>query len=362
MTDIAELVAKHASTVETKFDEQKVAIAALREHIAQVEQKGHRPTGGQHAPTLGDQLIKSEKFSQYRSNGYQGSARIELKAITSSDAAAWSGRDPEIESLTRRQFKVRDLLNVVPTLAGSVDYARQVTRTNAAAPVAEAAQKPTSSYAWEQVNLPMRTIAHLSKITRQALEDDVQLAAEVESEMRYGLQLEEDDQLLNGDGTGQNLTGLVPAATAFAAEFTLTAPNMIDVIGLAILQQSLTEYPTDGVVLHPTDWMKMRLLKDADGKYILGDPYAAIPPVIFDRPVALTQAQTEGDFLVGGFKRQKLYDRMSPEVLIASENATDFETNLYTMRCEERLGLAIRAPGALVTGDFAAAITAATAS
>lgn len=369
MSDIAELLKQHTGTIETKLSEHGTELKALRGHLTDLEQKSvsmEHHKGGDRLMTLGQQFVSNDRFAQFKSAGYQGKARVELKSITpigSSQAGmTWSARDPEVQALARRNFRVRDLLTVLPTMAGSVDYARQTTRTNNAAPVAEGATKPYSGYVWEQVNLPIRTIAHLSKLTRQALDDSEQLAAEVDTEMRYGLALEEDDQLLNGDGTGQNLTGMVPAASSFAAPFTIATPNMIDVIGLAILQQSLTEYGSDGVVLHPTDWMKMRLIKDGDGKYILGDPNVPVPPVLFDRPVALTQAMTEGDFLVGGFKLQKLYDRMAPEVLIASENADDFETNMYTMRCEERLGLALRKPQALITGDFTAAIAAATAS
>jgi HK97 family phage major capsid protein len=57
-------------------------------------------------------------------------------------------------------------------------------------------------------------------------------------------------------------------------------------------------------------------------------------------------------FLVGAFKLQTLYDRMAPEVLISSENVDDFEKNLYTMRCEERIALAVKRPQALIYGDF----------
>jgi len=364
MTDIAELLKQHSAAFETKLGEHSTEMKVLRETMMQLEQKGanYRP-GSSSTSTLGSQFANSARFQEFKASGYQGKARIELKAITSAQAgSAWSARDPESQGLARRTFRVRDLLTVVPTSAGSVDYARQTTRTNNAAPVAEAALKPTSTYVWEEVNLPMRTIAHLSKITRQAIDDSAQLAAEVDAEMRYGLALAEDEQLLNGDGTGANLTGMVPLASDFASPFTIATPNMIDVVGLAILQQSLTEYESDGVVLHPTDWMKMRLIKDENGKYILGDPNAPVTPVLFERPVALTQAMTEGDFLVGGFKMQKLYDRMQPEVLIASENADDFEHNLYTMRCEERVGLAVRKPQALITGDFTSAITDATAA
>ena len=60
-----------------------------------------------------------------------------------------------------------------------------------------------------------------------------------------------------------------------------------------------------------------------------------------------------GDFLTGAFKyAASLYDRSGVSVLISTENDTDFEANKATMRCESRLGLAVRRPFALVTGEF----------
>lgn len=352
--------------VEAKLEKHGVDVATVKELAAQIEQKmarSNRGGGPSLADTFGTQLAESDKFKSFQASGYQGKARIELKQVTSSTAGGvWSARDPELVGMAKQRLRVRDLLTVVPTSAGSIDYARQVTRTNAAAPVAEGAAKPYSDYAWEEVNLPMRTIAHLAKLTRQAMDDSEQLAAEVENEMRYGLGLVEEDQLLNGDGVGQNIDGLVANATSFAAPFTMAAPNMIDVIGLAILQQGLTDFETDGVIVNSTDWMRLLLIKDGDGKYILGDPGAQVTPQLFGIPVVTTQAQAADQFTIGGFKRQKLYDRLSPEVLISSENSNDFELNLFTMRCEERINLAVRQPTALVHGDFSAAITAATAA
>jgi hypothetical protein len=40
---------------------------------------------------------------------------------------------------------------------------------------------------WAIVNAPVRVIAHLAKLTRQAIDDVQQLQGEVEQEMRYGL-------------------------------------------------------------------------------------------------------------------------------------------------------------------------------
>jgi HK97 family phage major capsid protein len=121
----------------------------------------------------------------------------------------------------QRTLTIRDLLTVVPTNSGSVDYAKQTTRTNNAAVVAEGAAKPTSAYVWTIVNAPVRVIAHLAKLTRQAIDDVKQLQGEVEQEMRYGLGIAEETELLTGDGTGQHLSGLITNATAFSAPITI---------------------------------------------------------------------------------------------------------------------------------------------
>lgn len=354
--------AKKSGTLSTEtkqsVDQVLTEVGTMREQLAQIEQKMARKpgSGDDEVKSYGVQVAMSDKYTSFKAAGYQGTARFSLKAVTPIGTAQagtnWSERDREVVGLPTRQSYIRDLLTVVPTTSGSVDYARQTVRTNAAAPVAEGAAKPYSNYEWGQVTAAVRTVAHLAKLTRQALDDAVQLQGEVEQEMRYGMKLAEESQLLSGDGTGQNLTGMIPNATAYAAPITIAGGTMIDKIRLALLQAELALYPSDGVVMNPADWAGIELTKDSQGRYIWANPLQLAGPVLWGKRVVPTPAMTLDKFLTGGFKLQTLYDRMAPEVLIASENADDFEHNLYTMRCEERLALAIKRPGALIYGDF----------
>jgi HK97 family phage major capsid protein len=350
-------------SAETKasVDEALTSINVLREQLAEIEQKMARKPGadGDQVKSLGEQLAGSDKFKSFQSGGYQGSVRIALsapggiKAVTTASLPASTERDPEVVSLPRREMTVRDLLTVVPTDSGTVEFARQTTRTNNAAPVAEGATKPTSDYVWELVSTPVRVIAHLAKISRQAMDDHRQLQGEVEQEMRYGLMFAEENQLLNGDGTGQNIDGLIANATAYAAPFDPAGTETaIDILRLALLQAELALYASDGIVLNSADWARIELTKDADGRYIIGQPQGSIDKRLWGKRVVATPAIAVDKFLVGGFKLQTLYDRMAPEVLIASENAEDFEKNLYTMRCEERIALGVKRPAALIYGDL----------
>lgn len=366
VADDALAEAKRTGTLveETKAtaDKSLTELNTLKEQLSQIEQKmARRPGGdGEQVKSYGEQVVGSDRYKAFVDNGGRGSLRISLKAtdmdvkaITAAQAGtAWSARDSEVVSLPRRRLVIRDLLTVVRTGSASIDYARQTTRTNNAAVVAEGAQKPTSTYVWEQVNAPVRTIAHLAKLTRQAIDDAIQLQGEVESEMRYGLALAEEIELLSGDGTGQHLTGLIPAASAYAAPITIADPTRIDMLRLALLQAELALYPSDGVVMNPGDWAAIELQKDTTGRYIWADPLQLGGPRMWGKPVVPTPAISIDKFLAGGFKLQTLYDRLEPEVVIASENADDFEKNLYTMRCEERCALANKRPGALIYGDF----------
>lgn len=331
-------------------------INEMREQLAQIEQKmARRPGQDENAvKSFGAQVAESDKFKAFQAAGYNSSVKLQLKEITAAETGtAWSDRTSDVVGLPQRRMTIRDLLTVTPTTSGSIDYARQTTRTNAAAPVAEGAAKPYSDYAWTQENTPVRTIAHLAKITRQALDDSVQLQGEIDAEMRYGLRFAEEDQILNGDGTGVELDGLIANATAYAAPFDPAGTETIaDIVFLAMLQAELALYPADGVVLNTADFGRVRLLKDSTGAYLFGGPQGTDAPRLWGAAVVSTPAITIDKFLVGGFRLQTLYDRMAPEVLISSENVDDFEKNLYTMRCEERIALAVKRPGALIYGDL----------
>src|SRR5690606_29707971 len=126
---------------------------------------------------------------------------------------------------------------------------------------------------------------HYAKASRQILDDAAQLRTYIDGRLRYGLAFKEEAQLLNGDGTGQNLLGIVPQATAYSAEFTPDSATAIDTMRLAMLQAALAEYPATGHVMHPTDWARIELTKDAGGQYIIGVPQGTASPTLWGLPV-----------------------------------------------------------------------------
>lgn len=362
---LAKKFGDHVSEVLTKLGATNQDLAGVKEQLNEMEQKAARVHLGGYdntVPTksLGAMFIKERGDDLAEIAIDRGRTSFEMKAtITSAttDALGSAGdairatRDPGFGVLPKRRMTIRNLLYVVQIETGSVEYVQQTGRVNNSAMVAEAAAKPQSDLKLELKNVPIRTVAHWMKASRQVLDDVSQLRQLIDDELLYGLALTEESQLLYGDGTGQNLNGMVPQATAFSAPITIASPNSIDNIGLAILQASLTDIPPDGIILNPADWWWMRLLKDADGKYILGDPMSVVPPTLFGLPVVVTQAMNIDKFLVGAFQAQTLYDRWSARVEVGFVN-DDFTRNLVTILGEERVGFAAKRPETLIHGDF----------
>lgn len=362
-TDNNEVVSKE---VKEQIDKLMLKFTGVQNNMSEIEQKlaSAADREAKQSKSVGELLVESESFKNFHPGDRGARMGIEVKNVTSTTAGGLivPKRENEIVSLLRERPVIRDLISVVPITTSSVEYPVQNVRTNNAAPVAEAAAKPYSDYGWTKTTAIVRTLAHLAKLTRQAVEDAPRLRGEVDSEMRYGLGYVEERQFLYGSNVGENLHGIVPQATAFAANAGYT-PNAlatrIDVLRLAILQVQLGLLPPDAIVLNPVDWALIEMTKTTDGGYLFAQPQGTVSPRMWGLPVVATPAMDADDFLVGAFRAgATIYDRMAIEVLISSENADDFEKNLMTMRAEERVALAVKRPGAFVTGDFGDALTA----
>lgn len=352
------------SDLKEKADETLITFNGLREQVAEIEQKLARggPGHPEKEPTFGEQFVEDQAVKEWLGTSpTKGKTDVRFKAtITSAttDAAGSAGagvqttRLPGILELPQRRLTVRDLISPGRMDGNSLEYVRETGFTNAAAPVAEAAAKPESDLKFDLVTTSAKVIAHWMKASRQIIDDFSQLRSIIDQRLLYGLAYVEEGQLLNGDGTGQNLHGIIPQATAYAAAFTPSAGTAIDTMRLAMLQAALAEYPATGHVLHPTDWARIELTKDTTGRYIIGNPQGTIGPTLWGLPVVATQAIAVDKFLTGAFRLgAQLFDRWDARVELGYVN-DDFTKNLITILAEERLALAVYRPEAFIYGDL----------
>lgn len=347
-----------------KVDELLTKQGELNARLGEAEQKLVNANRSRQEPERlqsAGELVTTSKEMEDVDSSFRGSRRISVTraAITSVPGSGGDLVAPDrrygIQATPERRLTIRDLIAPGQTGSNSVEYVREDGFTNNAGPVPEGGAKPYSDIKFKLENAPVRTLAHLFKASRQILDDAPALKSFIDARGHYGLKLAEESQLLFGNGTGANIGGIVPAAQLYAAPggVVVTGEQRIDRIRLALLQAELAEFPSDGIVLNPIDWALIELLKDSQGRYLIGQPQGDTQPTLWRRPVVSTQAMPQDDFLVGAFALgAQIFDRMDVEILISTENDKDFENNMVTVRAEQRLALAIYRGEAFVTGQL----------
>lgn len=354
-----------STAIKEQADEALIKMNGLNEQLSQLEQRVAEGAGGgaEQAKSFGEQFIEDEKVKAFMAQSNpRGRIDFQAKATLTSlttDAAGSVGdaiqttRLPGILAMPQRRMTVRDLISPGQMDGSTLEYVQETGFTNNAGMVAEGTAKPSSDIKLDLKTTSAKVIAHWMKASRQVLSDIPQLRSIIDQRLLYGLASKEEGQLLNGDGTGQNLLGIIPQATAYAAPITLTNPTSIDLMRLAMLQAALAEYPATGHVMNPIDWAWIETLKDAGGNYIIGNPQGSISPTLWGLPVVTTQAIAVDKFLTGAFKLgAQVFDRWQARVEVATENEDDFIKNLVTVLAEERLALAVYRPEAFIYGDF----------
>lgn len=252
-----------------------------------------------------------------------------------------------------RRLTIRDLLAQGRISSNSLEYVREEVFTNNAASVAEKQLKPESDITFSKQTANVKTVAHWIQASRQVMDDAPMLQSYVNNRLMYGLALAEERQLLNGDGSGDDLEGLNHVATAYDATLNATGDTRADIIAHAVYQVTESEFSASGIILNPRDWHSIALLKDGEGRYIFGGPQAFAANVMWGLPVVPTKAQDAGTFTVGGFDlASQVWDRMDATIEVSREDRDNFVKNMLTILCEERLALAHYRPTAIIKGTF----------
>lgn len=226
--------------------------------------------------------------------------------------------------------------------------------------MAEGAAKPQSNVTFEQKTDLVKKIAVWIPVSDEALDDVPQLYGYLQQLLRYDLKLEEEEQILKGDGTGNNLPGIMTQATTFTASLSKAGDTSIDTVRRAIYQvRKQAKLAADATVMTELDWMDIELQKDSQNRYLFANLQGFVTPILWGRPVITSDSMDEGngtdtggEFLVGNFQRgATIYDRMSFLFKVGMIN-DDFIKNQRALLVEERLGLAVRRNYAFVKGRF----------
>ncbi len=361
----AEVADSKVLSTETKAAVETLSAKATEivDRLVALEQKSRTmPADTEKALSLGEQFIKQDGFGRWQA-GNAGALRMELKAAIinatgQNQPLVPAMRVPGIIYEPNRTLTIRDLLPVGTTSSNLIEYTKENVFTNNAgpqyaSPARENVAKPESGITFTLENVPVITLAHWIPVSKQVLADAPQLQSYINTRLMYGLKLKEEDELLNGTGTGGSLSGILKAGNFTAYNRTTSGDTKVDTIRRALTQVGLSEYPADAIVMHPADWEDIELTKADDGQYVWANPAISAGPQLWGRRVVPTQAIDEGTFLTGSFAMgAQVWDREQAAIQVSYEHADNFTKNMATILAEERLALTVYRPKAFVSGSF----------
>lgn len=346
--------------------ETEAEIKDLAERLEEVEKKSGRISAEQNeAKSAGQLFVESEQFKSAQARGQNTVDAVEMKDITSAAASAGavalSERRPGIiRDPADRMVHLRDLINVQQTSSGSIDYYVDYNgfTNNAGAQSGELLAKNKSDLVLEEKTAAVKTIAHHVIASRQVLEDASMLRGYIDGRLSYGLKLEEDAQILYGDGTAGTLVGIMNTAGVQDQGDRLAADDYLTHIRKAITKARTSNYPVDGIIVNPVDWETIELTKSNDGHYIYQwYMNASGQPRVFRVPVIETNAINAGDFLLGNWSMAAtLWDRQMANVRVSDSHQDLFVKNGVAILGEERVALTVERPSAFVKGSFVEAV------
>ena len=328
----------------------KEETAKLSKQVFELQQKNSFSAGEPKAPvvkSLGQMFVESKEYNNFKL-GQSSRVRVTLaegdttttptnSPISTPTNGVPKDRVAGIIASPAIPAVVGALLNSGTTTSNMIEYLKQTDEDNNAAET-------------------VRTIAHITRITRQLADDLPALAAFIDNRMAKGVEDRVEAQIIKGDGTGQNLGGLFKTGNYTDHGYKTTDKfSKLDILKKCIARLQAAGYRPQAVLMNPLDWADLTLAKKTDGSYLLGNPASSTQDVVWGVPVVLSASVTSGNFMVGDFfAAATVYTRQGTVVEIFEQDGDNVEKNLLTIRAECRKALAVEVPAALIGGTFPA--------
>jgi HK97 family phage major capsid protein len=321
--------------------------------------------------SIGEQF--GDEFRAWYEAGAHGTSplttqELDFRAVTDVTTAATSaGALSPVQRLTRvgndfldRRTFLIDLLPSIQVSSGSVEVVRDSSPladlANKAVEVAEGSAKPQAGPTLAVETEPIRTIAAWANITRQAAADYPQVRSYLDGRLRYSVKRRADAQVIAGNGTAPNISGLLDRAgintyTPAAIEDTAVSIRK----GITTMEQD--EAVPEIVVLNPADAELFDLTNYADdGLHAVPNVAGAGARTAWGLTQVRSTAVTSGTAILIDPMAVAVLDRQQVTAYMTDSHASNFVANILTLLLEARLGLAVFDPLGVcsITFDYTA--------
>lgn len=386
--DNRELTPDEQTEVEAKMAEVseldgKIKSSALVTSVMKLgATEGDRPDPDKPTPakSLGEHFAKSvteDGFARLKAiSGFTASAPEfmgpALKAATDPQLTTGAVYGPLLTEYDRtlvRAFRegpvVADLLGSGTISGNAVTYFVEGAVEGAFTTVAEGAAKPQLHIADPtSVTDSLKKIAAWWDTSDEMVEDLAFMVSEINQRGLYLLSMFEEAQLLNGNGTGTNVRGILNRSGIQTETSAAGGADDADALFRSMTKvQTATGLAADGIVINPTDYQRLRLARDANEQYFGGGYFSGQygqggvlqQPPLWGLRTVVTSAVAAGTAVVGAFNQgATVYRKGGVRVESTNSDLGKFTSNIITTRVEERVALAVRIPSAFVKVTFTA--------
>jgi len=362
LTDLSKEVEELKSKAVIAENVQKILDDAGSRQEPMQWQKGRKgqPVSEQDdGKTIGQRIMESKAITGYeKGSGIGPACELDAKGLferktvfdTSTGYAPQAIRIGKLVDYAAERPMVVDLIPQGTTDQNAIPYMEETTQTNAAAGVAEKGDYPESALAFTQKSSPVQKIATFLPITDEALEDVPMMQSIIDNRLNLFIRMKEETDVLGGNGTPPNLRGLMNTV-GIQTQARGSDPSPDAIYKAMTLIQINSFLSASGIVMHPTNWQTIRLLKSTDGGvYLWGPPNEAGPERIWGLPVVKTTSMTLNTSLVGAFDMAtQIFRKKKITIQVSNSHSDYFIKGQLAIRADERLALVVFRPAGLCT-------------
>lgn len=333
--------------------------------------RSHSAKGAVHS--IGEFVVQQVKdagmtFAQAKAVGFETE---EFKAATDVQMTTEQGTDkigyaPYLEQVDtavfahQRPLTIVDLFGTVPITGQVLKYPvygklEHETLMTAEGKAAKHSHFPAPTWVSDKLG----KISVMWDVTEEMMEDLSYVVAEVNEQNAYAMSLEEENQVLSGDGSSDNIKGLlvrIPGDSVIGDDDAAVVEDRIFHAKTMIFEN--TGFSADALVISPADYEKLRLKKDANGQYYGGGfflpAYGGAGQLVVEATpwglkTVVTPAVEDGNCLVGAFRASgKVVVRGGRKFKTTNADGSKFAQDITTNKLSERMGLQLKYPYGIV--------------
>ena len=356
-----EMLKSEISNLANKFNERLDQMEVANKKNLEAKANENLTFKGGLMKQINDGAIENIVKGNSRSASFEVKADMTVGADFTGEVIP-ADRVPGYKFDPTRPVHIRQLIPQGSTSSDVIRFVKESGYSNGAATAAEGSTLAQSDFDFTASDSNVRKIGTYFRISEEMLADTPQLTSYISARAPEKLLNVEDTQILTGNGSAPNLSGIITDAADFdvssggAFYQSVESANEFDVLVASLNQLALSNYQASYILLHPTDFHKILLLKDSQNNYLKDQVYSGLQPNFMGVPVIINNAISAGSFLCGNFNvGSQLWIRDNVNVEFFREDGTNVRDGFVTVRVSERIALTNYLPNAFVNGSFSTA-------